>query len=132
MSLNMEYDYQTLKTFTLNISQIKGFGPKTFKSLFETFSDINDIYNNKDLIFDNYREELISPKLLDILNEKEINFVCAWEDTYPSNLREIADPPIVLYYRGNYNKSKIDKSLSIVGTRNQSFYGKKWTKYFSS
>ncbi|MGE5326894.1 MAG: DNA-processing protein DprA, partial [Deltaproteobacteria bacterium] len=44
------------------------------------------------------------------------------DEVYPARLREIADPPLVLYVRGDV-KALADISVGIVGTRKPSTYG---------
>lgn len=46
-----------------------------------------------------------------------------WDDEYPSLLKKIYDPPILLYVKGNFTKSD-DYSISVVGTRQPTNYGK--------
>ena len=47
-----------------------------------------------------------------------------WHDeTYPSRLKEIADPPAVLYYKGTLLPSD-ERSVAIVGTRGPTGYGR--------
>lgn len=49
---------------------------------------------------------------------------------YPSWLREIADPPPVLYYRGKVDlleNQGVTPAIAIVGTRHPSTYGRRWT-----
>lgn len=53
------------------------------------------------------------------------------DDEYPQLLREIPDPPPVLYYRGQVNADENRGSvpaIAIVGTRTPSDYGKRWTQ----
>ena len=63
--------------------------------------------------------------------EKEITFILKYkiqplfflDDAYPKRLKQCADSPVMLYYKGNadLNAAKI---ISIVGTRNATTYGK--------
>ena len=47
-----------------------------------------------------------------------------WNDSgYPSRLKEIADPPAVLFYKGTLLDSD-DRSVAIVGTRSPTTYGR--------
>jgi DNA processing protein len=50
---------------------------------------------------------------------------CAWyqDATYPWRLRNCADAPLLLFYRGTQQFDRM-KLLSIVGTRNASHYGR--------
>lgn len=48
-----------------------------------------------------------------------------FEDSYPPLLKEIPDPPYILYYQGDITVLQKHKSLSCVGTRAMSQYGKR-------
>ncbi|ATO47968.1 DNA-processing protein DprA [Brevibacillus laterosporus] len=54
---------------------------------------------------------------------KGIQFITYWDQEYPDHLREIPDPPILLYYRGNLDLLR-KISIGVVGTRNPSAYGR--------
>jgi len=55
--------------------------------------------------------------------KKNIKVLSILDEEYPENLRKIFDAPVLMYYKGNLDAS--DKySLSIVGTRNPTEYGK--------
>jgi DNA processing protein len=45
------------------------------------------------------------------------------ESVYPARLKEIADPPAVLFYKGTLLASD-DRSVAIVGTRSPTTYGR--------
>jgi DNA processing protein len=48
---------------------------------------------------------------------------------YPIRLKQIPDPPIVLFGMGTTNLN-VPKVISVVGTRNATVYGKEWTEKF--
>ena len=55
--------------------------------------------------------------------KKSIKVLSLLDEEYPENLKKIYDSPVLLYYKGKLDAS--DKySLSIVGTRNPTEYGK--------
>ena len=56
------------------------------------------------------------------LERAEVTAVTWNETRYPSRLKEIADPPAVLYYKGTLLPSD-DRSVAIVGTRSPTAYG---------
>lgn len=62
----------------------------------------------------------------EILNdcmEKGIS-ICTFHDgAYPARLRNIADPPLVLYYKGNLTGLDSSPVVGVVGTRKASAYG---------
>lgn len=51
------------------------------------------------------------------LETQQYPFTTIFENTYPSSLRNIPDPPLVLYYLGNPSLFQIQPTLSVVGTR---------------
>jgi DNA processing protein len=57
------------------------------------------------------------------IREKGISIVTWADDEYPSNLRHIYDPPLVLYVKGQFHKSD-DESIAVVGARKASNYGR--------
>ena len=53
----------------------------------------------------------------------------AWDDpAYPRQLREIPDPPPLLYVRGDLGVASFERSVAIVGTRRISAYGRQATE----
>lgn len=56
-----------------------------------------------------------------LLKSKNIQLITIDHPDYPPLLKEIADPPLWLYYRGDI-KTAHQKSLSVVGTRKPSSY----------
>lgn len=53
-------------------------------------------------------------------------------ELYPDLLREIYDPPLVLYCRGNYEVLNENFLFSVIGSRHCTEYGEQMTKFFSS
>lgn len=106
--------------FHLNLNQISsidGIGDYSAKSLIKSFDKIAKIKNSVD-------EEL---EYLKKLNAKVITI---FDDKYPYLLKEIYDPPLILYYKGNPGLFDLD-SIAIVGTRNPTNYGKIQAERFS-
>ncbi|MBM4437487.1 MAG: DNA-protecting protein DprA [Actinobacteria bacterium] len=53
----------------------------------------------------------------------------AWDDpAYPSQLREIPDPPPLLFVRGDVRVAAFERSVAMVGTRRMSPYGRQVTE----
>ena len=62
-------------------------------------------------------------KILDQCVEKGIQ-ICTYHDgAYPARLKNIADPPVVLYYKGNLTGLDSGPVIGVVGTRKASAYG---------
>ncbi len=54
------------------------------------------------------------------------------DKNYPTILKEIKNPPKILFYRGKMSKNLFEKSLAIVGTRRITRYGKMVVEKFVS
>ena len=62
-------------------------------------------------------------EILDDCIRKDIH-ICTFHDgAYPARLKNIADPPLVLYYRGNLAGLDTSPVIAVVGTRHASAYG---------
>ncbi|QJD88069.1 DNA-protecting protein DprA [Cohnella herbarum] len=62
--------------------------------------------------------------------EREIGLVTYLDDVYPELLRQIADPPWVMYHKGNWELVH-NPTIAIVGTRLATGYGRKVTEDIS-
>jgi DNA processing protein len=63
------------------------------------------------------------------------NFLTPADSDYPQLLLEIPDPPPVLYYRGQIDLVRsldFRSAIAIVGTREPSEYGRRWTRKLST
>lgn len=58
------------------------------------------------------------------LEKQNLFYVTIWDENYPELLREIADPPYVLYGKGNRELLVHRNKIAVVGTRNPSLYRK--------
>ncbi|MCD7755715.1 MAG: DNA-processing protein DprA [Firmicutes bacterium] len=64
-------------------------------------------------------------KILDECYRKDIR-LCTYRDAaYPSRLKNIADPPVLLYYKGQLPDMDAAPVIAVVGTRKASAYGLK-------
>ena len=124
------------------LTQVNKLGNVKIRKLMNHFSSPENFYNCKinDLKRINGIDESISLEILSGIKNKEkyfrefdeifsraerseIKLVCISDKDYPENLKRIFDTPVLLYYKGKL--SETDKySLSIVGTRNPTEYGK--------
>ena len=57
-------------------------------------------------------------------NELGISIVSLDDPAYPKKLRDICDPPAVLYVKGHLPDFEHSLSIAVVGTRNATAYGK--------
>lgn len=61
-------------------------------------------------------------KIIQNCKEKQIAIVCFDDENYPEQLRQIYNPPIVLFYQGQLSLLADYPALTVVGTRNPSSY----------
>ncbi len=126
------------------LNLIRGLSPTKIKRLLEHFKSPKDILraNISELktvegINENLTRRIKSdPKDAGLeeelrgIKKSDIRVISILDAAYPKNLKEIYDPPVVLYIKGALKESD-DISLSIVGTRAPSYYGLSQAEKFS-
>lgn len=115
--------------FWLGAAHLKGVGPGKFLGLFSQFNGISELFtlSAKELIARGLHERFVTAlKNLDwALVEKDLAWqaqrdcaVVTYDDpTYPAYLRQISDPPLVLFVKGNQTALNTAQ-IAIVGARN--------------
>ncbi len=119
------------------LSLIKGLGIKKYLALINVFKSNKGIFNATKLELSKISQ--INSNLIDNLlcletkkNVKNhlrymelnnIDIICINDPSYPQDLKQIYDPPICLYIRGNKNIFN-NLNISLVGCRNCTSYGK--------
>jgi len=68
------------------------------------------------------RREINAQDEIQICGENEIEILVEWDDAYPALLREIPDPPGVLFVRGDLLPQD-GLAVAVVGTRHATQYG---------
>ena len=64
------------------------------------------------------------------MEDKEIRYICALDKEFPEKLKYIPDPPAGIYVRGRLPDDK-KPTVSIIGSRNSSEYGRGAAVYFA-
>lgn len=64
-------------------------------------------------------------KIMELCDKQNIKIVTADEDGFPSRLREIYNPPTVLFYKGDISGINDRLNIGVVGTRKPSDYSRK-------
>lgn len=105
-------------------------------ALLDAFRDPEEIYYSKPETL--CRVEGIEPEHLQALEDKDLRpaeeilkkcnskgiKILTWDDSkYPRQLKNISDPPVVLYYRGVLPGWEEMPTIGVVGTRKASGYG---------
>ena len=129
---------------------IEGIGPGKIKILLKKFGSAQNVINasEKDLIGTERINKLLATRIinevknkskieaktkreLDRISDLNIKITSLWDTDYPELLKNIYDPPLLLYYKGEISDS--DKySVAIVGTRNPTEYGKSQAQRIAS
>jgi len=121
---------------------IDGIGPGKFRNLLAKFRNTKNILSadyqslmNVEGISTNLAKRIRKASherdLSEKFTEKELKrleklggkLITIWDQEYPSILKKIYDPPILFYMLGEFNDSD-QYSISIVGTRQPTNYGK--------
>ncbi|HUH25591.1 MAG TPA: DNA-processing protein DprA, partial [Flavobacterium sp.] len=127
---------QTL-IYYLKLLACEGVGVLNARKLLDRCQEVSDIFDQEKLrnILEN---QVLSERLmqsihkidsnliadeLDFIVQNNIQYVGILEEQYPRLLKECADAPIVLFYKGDLSLLN-QNLLSIVGTRKITPYGK--------
>src|SRR5574341_26009 len=132
------------KRYWIGFNLIKGIGAVRMQALIQHFGDLELAW--KALPADlaeaglgakvierilQARETVNLDKLWEKIESQEIK-ILTWEDeTYPGRLKEIDQPPPVLYIRGDYLPDDLF-AVAIVGTRRVTAYGRQITEELSA
>ncbi len=115
-----------------------------FYTLLDTFGTVRDLVENFDgsitvekIVGEHYGtlcKELKSNNVDNVIAQMErygVGITTCFSETFPQLLKEINDPPYLLYYRGNVALLK-SRCLGVVGTRKASTYGRRVATDFTA
>lgn len=88
-----------------DLQQIEGFSPKVIEKFIAERNSIGDLN-----------------KLEETILSKDIQIITMNDENYPFYLKQIYDPPIVLYVKGSLTSLNEERSLAVVGSRRSSNY----------
>lgn len=128
----------TERDYYLGFSVFQDIGPVRFRLLIDYFGSAKRAWESSyaELIkinlnpkiaarFCDFRSKFSLPSFISGLKSKNVSFLTLADSEYPKLLKEISDPPIIIYIRGDLTRlKKIKNSVAIVGTRKMTFYGK--------
>lgn len=136
--------------FNLNLirlSLIDGLGVSRIRNLINYYKDPINVFNSDfdELIKFNGVTNEIANRIIEEKNEKvflaraekiikfneknQIKILTLWDDNYPILLKNIFDPPVLLYYKGTLPNS-LDDIIAFVGTRTPTPAGRHITEKF--
>lgn len=119
------------------IASVQGLKTKKVQKLIDSFGSIKNVYyqSKKELmkvrvIEEKTAEQMIRKKdrqkienIIDCLVKQKIQVIPYTSVDYPVQLKQIYDPPVVLYSKGNTSILQ-NFSIAIVGARQATLYGK--------
>jgi DNA processing protein len=130
--------------YLLALQSIHGLGPVRLKNLLDYFGDPKLIWKAdiREIIargiprptvenFIQARKNLDPEKYVEEIKKSKINWLTIYDDNYPKLLKEIYDPPLVLFYLGDILPED-DRAMAIVGTRKITGYGQLITEKFAA
>jgi DNA processing protein len=132
------------KAYWVGFNLVKGIGAARLRALLQHFGDIETAWSASP---QDLRSAGLGPKLVETFQQVRAGVsleqvweriqrqgiqVLTWEDeAYPRRLKEIDQPPPVLYTRGSL-QSEDEWAVAIVGTRGITAYGRQMTTELAS
>ncbi|MFZ3151956.1 MAG: DNA-processing protein DprA [Anaerolineaceae bacterium] len=126
--------------YWLAFNTVKGVGAVRFRKLISHFGQLSSAWNaSPDALLAAGMTEKVAAAIVQQRNKLEVDALeetlvrkgiktLTWNDpNYPRYLKEINQPPPVLYYRGSIEPQD-ELAIAIVGTRNVTSYGRQLTK----
>ena len=126
------------KKFWIAFSSIEQIDSKFTLSLWEHFKDIEKAFNanltelkridglsiKKSENFLKLRDKIDVDKIYADVDIRGINIITYEDENYPKMLKQISNPPAVLYYKGKLFDCNLEKTLAVVGSRRASMAGR--------
>lgn len=124
---------EKLPLYWIWFAQLNGISLFDKQRLLQHFSDPEELFAAEEKTLQEipvaFREALSNhdlteaTQILDQCKQKGIKILTFADTTYPQNLRNIEDPPLVLYFKGSLPDWQAQPLIGIVGTRKASPYG---------
>ncbi len=126
------------RKYWIAFSSIEQIDSSFIKKLYDHFGDIEIAFNaslddlkkvdglsvKKCENFLRSRDKVDIDRTFTEVETRGINFLTLEDSNYPQMLRQISNPPAVLYYKGKLFECNLDKTLAVVGSRRASLNGR--------
>ncbi len=130
-------------SYLLALHSIDGLGPIRLKTLLEYFKDPKTAWEAErkeflglgipekviDLLIET-RKKLEPLSYEDSIKKSGIKWMTVFDEDYPKSLKEIYDPPVLFYYKGEILPED-RRAIGVVGTRKMTGYGRMVTERFT-
>ncbi len=130
-------------SYLLALHSVDGLGPIRLKAILDYFKDpklaweassqqLGNIGIPKNVVelFLETRKKLKPVEYATSIQSSGIKWLTVFDSEYPKLLKQIYDPPTVLYYKGEILPSD-EQAIVVVGTRKITSYGKVVTERFT-
>jgi len=128
------------KIYWVAVNLVKGIGAVRLRALLDYFGDLKTAWNAPaDALMQAGLSEKVAARLVEVRTTKDLQKMAEWiekrdiqvftwnDDDYPAILKEIDQPPPVLYVRGKILPED-NRAVAIVGTRKVTAYGRQVTE----
>lgn len=95
-----------------------------FNASIAELSQIDGLSVKKAESFVALRDKIDPDKVLNEVVRRNIKYITFENENYPQMLKNIENPPAVLYYKGNLEDCNLEKTLAVVGSRKASYHAK--------
>ena len=120
--------------YWLAFASIEEVGAAFIRKVYEHFGSIksawcagpDNLYRIEDItkkqmdVFLRKRAGVEPEKCLELIQKRGIKFINFEDENYPKLLKEIHNPPMTLFYKGDFSRCNLDKTLAVVGSRRAS------------
>ena len=124
--------------FWIAFSAIENIDGNFIHRLYNYFGDIEEAFNanlhelsqidglsvKKAETFLRERDKIDPDKALYAIENRGIDYVTLEDDNYPRMLKQISDPPAVLYYKGDLFGCNLERTIAVVGSRKTTYHAK--------
>lgn len=124
--------------YWIAFSSIEQIDSSFILKLYEHFGDIETAFNATENMLKNIeslsvkkvekflrlRDKVDIDKTFTEVETRGINFLTYENEKYPQLLKQISNPPAVLYYKGKLFECNLERTLAVVGSRKASSYGR--------
>ena len=122
--------------YWIAFSSIEEIDSSFVQRLYNYFGDIEKAFNADDLSsieglsvkkaenFLRLRDKVNIDKAVEEVEKRGINYFVFEDEKYPYMLKNIDNPPSVLYYKGDLKSCNLERTLAVVGSRRATRYAK--------
>lgn len=123
------------KKYWVGLSSIESFDSRFIVSLYEYFGDLerafnsdvneliefnaqtSDSYKKKTDNFIQKRDKIDVDEIYNSVLDRGLKILTYEDESYPYMLKNISDPPAVLYYKGDLSVCNLERTIAVVGSR---------------